>query len=150
MDTALDKLKEYSKKYQVEQVIQPIKSDIATFSIRPNTYELIVVVSALEHVTSADEMMNVLRHMEKGTKLGGINCLIVHSEVKEIDIETNKNLDPYIEVNLPTDDMLNRLRRVYHGWKERKVLVKPLTYHIMRNGKTIALKTNAITYVTQK
>ena len=55
-----------------------------------------------------------------------------------------------IEINLPTEEMILTLKDVYTEWQEVKIEIKNLAYDIVRNGKHIKLKTNAITYVVQK
>jgi hypothetical protein len=85
-----------------------------------------------------------------GTKYNGINCLIVNSEVEEIDIGTNEKLDALMEVNLSTKVMMNKLDSIYKSWEVLKTIVRPLEYNITRNEKSLLLKTNAITYVVRK
>ena len=93
LDSALIRLIEYSKKFGVEEVIQPIKADIGEYKIIANEYDLIVAVSTLEHVESPEKLEYVVRKMAQGTKQNGINCIVVNSEATEIDIETNEILD---------------------------------------------------------
>lgn len=88
--------------------------------------------------------------MLEGTKIGGINCIIVNSEVEEIEMETNNTLDALIEINISTKGMINKVTRIYAGWKIINQSVKPLEYQIIRNEKPVILKTNAITYVARK
>ncbi|WP_088034979.1 class I SAM-dependent methyltransferase [Evansella clarkii] len=150
LDSALDKLKLYSEEYEIEGVIETIKADIGHYEIAKNGYDLIVAVSTLEHVESEDVFENVIRKMASGTKDEGINCIIVNSEVEEIDIGTNENIDAMMEVNIKTEDMLNKLRHVYDGWEIVKQLVKPLEYKIVRDERDVLLKTNAITFAVRK
>jgi 2-polyprenyl-3-methyl-5-hydroxy-6-metoxy-1,4-benzoquinol methylase len=150
LDSALDKLKLYSEEYEVGEVIETKKADIGNYYIQENEYDLIVAVSTLEHVESEDVFENVIRKMALGTKTQGINCIIVNSEVEEIDIDTNEKLDAMMEVNIKTNDMMNKLRNIYHGWEVVKDLVKPLEYKIFRNERDVLLRTNAITFVVRK
>lgn len=150
LDSALNKLKEYSKEYHVEEVIRTEKADIGNYEIKPNEYDFIVAVSTLEHVKSEAIFEEVVRQMAEGTKDKGVNCLIVNSELEEIDLETNVQLDVLIELNLSTEDMINKLSSIYSGWELLKTIVKPLEYNITRNEKPVLLKTNAITYVVRK
>lgn len=150
LDSALNKLNEYSKKYQVEEVIRLEKADIGNFGIKPNEYDLIVAVSTLEHVKSETDFDEVILRMANGTKNNGINCLIVNSEVEEINLETNTKLDALMELNLSTEIMLNKLCSFYAGWEVLKTIVNPLEFKIIRSNQTILLKTNAITYVVRK
>lgn len=88
--------------------------------------------------------------MKLGTKEDGINCIIVNSEVEEIDIDSDEALETFLEVNLQTDEMIDKLEAHYDGWEVISHLVRPLEYHISRNERNILLKTNAITYVVKK
>jgi len=150
LDSALNKLKLYSKEFKVEDVIQSVKADIGNYEIKPNEFDYIVAVSSLEHVDSEETFEKVISYMAKGTKNKGINCIIVNSEVEEIDVETSRKLEAQMEINLSTESMMNKLSNIYVGWEVLTKLVKPLEYKITRDGKQILLKTNAITYVVRK
>lgn len=149
LDSAIEKLNAYSKKYNVENEILSVKADIGDYPILKNEYDFIVAVSSLEHVASELIFDHVVNQMAAGTKEDGINCLIVNSEVEEIDIEANVKLDALMEVNIKTDDMINKLNDIYNGWEVINQLVKPLDYKIVRDDREIMLKTNAITYVVR-
>lgn len=150
LDSALNKLKEYSNEYHVEDIIQTEKADIGNYEIQPNEFDLVVAVSTLEHVNSEAIFDKVVRQMADGTKDNGVNCLIVNSELEEIDLETKVKLDALMELNLSTETMINKLSSIYSEWSVLKTIVKPLEYNIIRNEKPVLLKTNAITYVVRK
>ncbi len=149
LPSAIEKLSRYSKEYDVEEVIELENSDITDYQIKQNEYDYIVAVSSLEHVASESIFDSVLKKMAAGTKDGGLNCIIVNSEVEETDIQTNERLDALMEVNIKTEDMIGKLRSFYNGWEVVKEQVKPLKYKIVRNDKEVLLKTNAITYVVR-
>ncbi len=116
-------------------VINNMKTEqaaIENYYIQRNTYDYIVAVSSLEHVQSEEDLKNVLHSMKEGTKSGGINCLIINSNIQEIDLHTNEELDALIEINLPTEDMIHLLKSIYKEWKEIKVEIKELVYDIVR------------------
>ncbi|MGD6888190.1 class I SAM-dependent methyltransferase [Bacillus mobilis] len=150
LDSALTKLQTYSKEHDVFEVIKTEQAAIENYYIQPNSYDYIVAVSSLEHVKSEEDLRNVLHSMKKGTKTGGINCLIINSNIQEINLHTKEELDALIEINLPTEDMLHLLKSIYNDWQEIKVEIKELSYDIVRNERHIQLKTNAITFVFQK
>ncbi|KAA0788761.1 class I SAM-dependent methyltransferase [Bacillus sp. BPN334] len=150
LDSALTKLQTYSKEHDVFEVIKTEQAAIENYYIQPDTYDYIVAVSSLEHVKSEEDLTNLLHSMKKGTKTGGINCLIINSNIQEIDLHTKEELDALIEINLPTEHMIYLLKNIYKKWKEIKIEIKELAYNIVRNGKHIQLKTNAITFVVQK
>ncbi|MFJ5763154.1 class I SAM-dependent methyltransferase [Neobacillus sp. NPDC093182] len=149
LDSALDKLKLYSEEYGVEEVIETKKADIGNYEITNNKFDFIVAVSTLEHVESEDIFESVIRQMALGTKNEGINCIIVNSEVEEIDIESNRNLDVMMEINITTVNMISKLNKIYDGWEVLNQLVKPLEYKIVRDKREVLLKTNVITYVVR-
>ncbi|MEB9613277.1 class I SAM-dependent methyltransferase [Bacillus cereus] len=150
LNSALTKLQTYSKEHDVFEVIKTEQATIENYHIDSNAYDYIVAVSSLEHVKSEEDFKNVLHSMKKGTKNGGINCLIINSNIQEIDLKTNEELEALIEINLPTEEIIRLLKSIYKGWKEVKVELKELAYNIVRNERHIQLKTNAITFVVQK
>lgn len=150
LESALIGLEQYSKQHDVAQTVELVKTDIGAYNIKPNTFDGIIVVSALEHVKSEQTLYDVLKQMEAGTKRHGLNCLIVNSEVEEYDLVTNEQLVPQFEVNMKTETMIERLNIVYENWEMVKKEIKKLTYEIDRDGRNVLLKTNAITYVVKK
>ncbi|KXI44576.1 methyltransferase [Bacillus cereus] len=150
LNSALTKLQTYSKEHDVFEVIKTEQAAIENYHIDSNAYDYIVAVSSLEHVKSEEDFKNVLHSMKKGTKNGGINCLIINSNIQEIDLKTNEELEALIEINLPTEEIIRLLKSIYKGWKEVKVEIKELAYNIDRDERHIQLKTNAITFVVQK
>lgn len=150
LDSALQKLTEYSEQYGVADRIIPEKADIGDYQIKRDSFDFIVAVSSIEHVQSVEVLDNVLYQMEGGTRKGGINCIVINSEVEEIEMDTNKKIDALMEVNVSTDVMLSKLQQTYREWELLHTVVKPLEYIISRNGQQILLKTNAITYVVRK
>ncbi|TKC14917.1 class I SAM-dependent methyltransferase [Robertmurraya kyonggiensis] len=150
LDSALEKLDQYRKEFHVENIIELYKSDIGDYQIQKNKYDLIVAVSSLEHVSSETIFESVVERMAAGTKSGGINCLIVNSDVQETDMETNEKLAALMEINIPTNEVIEKLNRVYRDWDILEQVVKPLEYQITRDAKTVLLRTNAITYVVRK
>lgn len=150
LDSALEKLKQYSKEYEVDKVIETIKADIGHYNIARNEYDFIIAVSTLEHVESEAIFEKVIQQMALGTKQGGVNCIIINSEVEERDLKTNEKLDVMMEVNKKTTDILSTLASMYLDWTTIRQIVKPLEYKIIRDEREVLLKTNAITFVVQK
>lgn len=150
LDSALEKLISYCKIYGVEKNIVPIKADISQYEIQESEFDYIVAVSSLEHVDSEKSLDEVLKRIVNGTKQHGINCLIVNSNVQEVDVDTGDHLEPLLEVQLTTDQMIEKLKNSYLGWEELMVAIKPLEYQIQRDGRDILLKTEAITFVVRK
>ncbi|MEK3886306.1 class I SAM-dependent methyltransferase [Bacillus sp. FSL K6-3431] len=149
LDSALQKLIKYSEKFNVKEVIQAEKADIGNYDIKPKYFDLIVAVSSLEHVQSELIFEKVVQQMAEGTKYNGINCIIVNSEVEEIDLANDKKLDALMEINISTHAMISKLKKLYNDWELLDVRVKPLKYNIVRDQRSILLKSNAITYIVR-
>lgn len=149
LESAIEKLMSYSKEFEVQPYIDANRSDIEEFNIEPDGYDLIVAVSALEHVSSEKALDGKLIEMAMGTKVNGVNCIIINSNVKEITVETNDVLEPLFEVNMNTVDLLELLDQHYYGWEIQRKTVKPLEFEIERNGQLVMLTTDCITYVAK-
>lgn len=150
LESAIDKLKSYSNKFGVEQYIVTRLSDIEQFRIEQGEYDMIISVSALEHVSSERALEIKLKEMTLGTKTNGSNCIIIGSNIKEVNLDNGQELDPMFEVNISTERMMELLDHQYSGWEIKKRFVKQLEYEIDRNGEPVKLTTDCITYVAKK
>lgn len=150
LESAIAKLKSYSQQFGVEPYIIPILSDIEHFSIGPNEYDIIVAVSSLEHVRSAQVLEQKLSEMNAGTRAGGANCIIIASNIREMLLENKQELDPMFEVNLSTERMIDLLKQQFAGWEIEQLIVKPLAFEINRNGQPVKLTSDCITFVAKK
>ncbi|KRE93317.1 methyltransferase [Paenibacillus sp. Soil766] len=150
MQSALSKLLAYSDRFGVHGHIETHLSDIGDYEIAEDTFDYIVAVSSLEHVDSEQTFEQVLDKIALGTKVNGINCLIVNSNLQEIDKLTGEELVPLIELNLTTDHLTDILNKQYEGWDILFTTVKQLSFNIERNDRQIDLKTDCMTYVVRK
>ncbi|MGF7050751.1 2-polyprenyl-3-methyl-5-hydroxy-6-metoxy-1,4-benzoquinol methylase [Paenibacillus sp. DS2015] len=150
LESAIDKLHDNSQKSGVEQFIVTRLSDIEQFTIEQEEYDIIIAVSALEHVSSERTLANKLNEMTFGTRKSGANCIIIGSNIQEVNLENGQDLDPMFEVNITTERMLELLDHQYATWEIQKRFVKKLEYDINRNGQSVKLITDCITFVAKK
>ncbi|MEK3884532.1 class I SAM-dependent methyltransferase [Paenibacillus sp. PL2-23] len=150
LESAIDKLQYYSRKYGVGHYIESVLSDIEHFPIEQERYDIIIAVSALEHVSSERALQEKLSEMASGTKLGGSVAIVIGSSIKEVSLEDGQDMDPMFEVNISTAKMFDLLDQQYAGWEIKKRLVKPLQYEIDRNGQPVKLSTDCITYIAKR
>ena len=150
LELAITKLNENAQQYGVKNCIRGIVSSIDDYEIAADSYDLILAVSALEHIASQSAFENKLVEIRDGLRPGGIACLIINSEVIEHSKETGQELPPQFEVNLPTSQMQDLLENTFEGWKIVKHTIVHQKYDIPR-GKSIAdLETDVVTYVVRK
>ena len=150
LELAIEKLLENAKRFGVESCIQGIVSPIEDFEISSNIYDLILAVSALEHIDSKESFVKKLEEMKDGIKLQGVVCLVVNSEIREKNKETGEALFPQFEVNLPTKELQEILQNIFADWEVLKSTVRGQQYDIPREGCVSELGTNVVTYVVRK
>ncbi len=102
LDLAIDKLYEYSAQYNVKQYINGIVMPIEEFLISPNSYNLIIAISVLEHINNEQALLNKLKEIKEGVCITGFICLIINSEITEKRIEDESFIDPQFEINIST------------------------------------------------
>lgn len=150
LDYAVKKLDDYSIKYQVKENIEGIVMPLEKYVIRADSYDLIMAVSALEHIDRKNSFFKKLSEIRDGVREGGFVCLVMNSEVTENDKETGKMLQPQFEVNLTTEHMKRTLCEIFDGWNFFKFIVSSQHYDIPRENCVAELRTNVVTLVARK
>ena len=121
-----------------------------TFEIPEGSYDLIMAVSALEHIASREAFDKKLWEIRDGLRDRGVVCLIVNSGVTEHDKTTGEERYPQCEVNLSTQQMERLLTETFAGWEVVKHTVVHQKYDIPREGYISALETDVVTLVARK
>ena len=147
---AIAKLNENAQQYGVADHIQGIVSAIDDYEIAADSYDLILAVSALEHVASQAAFEKKLHEIRDGLRPGGVACLIVNSGVVEHDKLTGQELLPQFEVNLSTTHMHDLLENSFTGWQVIKHTIVHQKYDIPRETGIADLETDVVTYVVRK
>lgn len=80
---AIDKLREYAMKYHVSLAINGIVGTIDDFAIEKKKYDLILAISALEHMDTIESFKAKLLEIEEGVKANGIVCFVINTEVED-------------------------------------------------------------------
>lgn len=150
LELAIAKLNENALQYGVENCIRGIVSAIDDYEITADSYDLIMAISALEHIASQSAFEKKLAEIWDGLRYGGIACLIVNSGVIEHDKATGQELPAQFEVNLPTDQMQELLEKTFAGWQVIKHTIVHQKYDIPREDCVADLETDVVTYVVRK
>ena len=120
------------------------------FTIAENSYDLILAVSALEHIDSKDAFLSKLAEIRNGIRENGIVCMIVNSGVREFDRLSDAELPPQFEVNLPTEELQKLLAQTFSGWDVLKTGIQQQRYAIPRGFAVSDLSSNVVTFVAKK
>lgn len=150
LDLAIEMLSWYAHEYQVSDSIHGIVSPIDAFEIEPDCYDLILAVSALEHMDSEASLIRKLYEIRNGTKENGLVCLIMNASVKEYHSATGEEIPAQFEVNLPVAVLQELLLSVFSGWNILKQTCVSQTYSIPRDGFISEVHTNVVTLVAKK
>lgn len=150
LEYAIERLWENAAYFGVTDQIRGVTAAIDEYGIKAEEYDLILAVSALEHVDSDRTFLKKLEQIRGGLRKGGIACLIVNSSVREWDRATGEALPPQFEVNLPTDKLLDILTYVFDGWAVVKRSTVRQKYIIPRGELMTDLETDVVTFVVQR
>lgn len=150
LDLAIEKLNENARRFGVSGTIRGAVSSIDDYAIKADSYDLIMAVSALEHVDSKATFVQKLEQIRDGIRTGGMACLIVNSGVQEQDKATGKELAPQFEVNLQTGELQRILEQMFAGWQIVKHTVVHQRYDIPRENGVADLETDVVTYVVRR
>ncbi len=150
LDLAIEKLCDNAKELDVASSINGIVLPIEDFRIKENQYDLIIAVSALEHIDSERSFVNKLTEISNGIRKNGIVCLVINSNVKEKDKSTGEEIPAQFEVNMSTEKMQAVLKEKFSGFDVIKETVSAQRYDIPRDGIISNLDTNVVTFVSQK
>lgn len=150
LDIAIQKLNRIAEENSVSLQINGILCSIDEFTIARENYNLILAVSALEHVATKEIFIHKLQEIRDGILPDGIVCLIINSDVKESIKAIGQYVSPQFEVNFSADELQDLLFAAFRGWNILKSTQRQQFYDIPRNGITHTLCTNVITLAAQK
>lgn len=150
LDPAIGKLLQNARSYGVEDSIQGHTAAIEEFPIPAGQYDLILAVSALEHVCSKESFSAVLQNICSGLRSGGIACLIVNTNVTERDKNSGAPLPPQFEVTLSADELFHTADRIFSCCRTLKRSITHQMYDIPRKNGIAVLETDVVTLVIQR
>ncbi|MCR5342441.1 MAG: class I SAM-dependent methyltransferase [Butyrivibrio sp.] len=150
LPVAIELLEKNASEHGVQDRIKGTVAPIEDYQIAKDNYDLIMAISALEHIDSEEHFFEKLLEIKNGIRDDGIVCLVINSDVTEIDSATNEELMPNFEVNLQTDVILDFLDEEFLEWEVIKRSVSVQEYDIPRDGITSRLSTKVITFVARK
>ena len=149
LDLAIEKLYANAEEYGVTSNICGIVKPIECYPIKENNYDLIIVVSSLEHVDTEESFVNKLYEMEKGVRKNGIVCLVLNSNVRELDKKTGCEIPAQFEVNLATEELQELCKKIFDKWTVLKSTIAEQQYDIPRDNGINELRTSVVTFVAR-
>lgn len=150
LDLAIEKLCDNAEELGVASSINGIMLPIEDFYIKENQYDLIIAVSALEHIDSERSFISKLSEISNGIRKNGVVCLVINSDVKETDRATGKEIPAQFEVNMSTENVQAVLKEKFSDFDIIKETVSAQQYDIPREGVISNLETSVVTFVAKK
>ena len=150
LEIAIEKLILNADEHSVAAKINGVVKSIEEYEIKENSYDLIMAISALEHIDTYESFLNKLTEIKEGLRKNGIVCFVINSNVREVNQSTNEFADAQFEVNLPTEKIQECLSTVFDGWSLLKTSVSEQEYDIPRETFISRLSTNVVTFVARK
>lgn len=150
LEVAIEKLRQNAKEHNVSSHIIGIVKSIEEYDINVNAFDFIMAISALEHIDTEQSFIKKLFEIKNGLRKDGIVCLVINSDIKEINLDTQENLDAQFEVNLSTEKIQEYLNDIFSGWNILKYSVSKQEYDIPRDSIISHLYTKVVTYVARK
>lgn len=143
-------LSENAKRYNVESAIKGVVCPIDDYIIQPGRYDLIIAVSALEHMDSEDLFARKLAEIRDGLKPGGIVCIIINSSVTERDKSTGAPREPQFEINLGAEALSASFQDAFEDFEILKSAVSNQSYEIPRGDCVAVMKSKVVTFAAKK
>ncbi|MED5015777.1 class I SAM-dependent methyltransferase [Paenibacillus chibensis] len=150
LEDAVEKLRKNAAEFGVATLIDAEAADVEQYPIPEVFYDYILACSCLEHTSSREALKRTLAAMKAGTKLGGIHCITMSTDVEEVDRETGQAGKGLIELNIPQSEAMDLLDRTYAEWNVLMKQTVPQSIPEEKDGRSIDFRCNLITYVAQK
>ena len=149
LDLAIEKLYENAEELGVASSINGIVETIENYPVVENKYDLVLAISALEHIDSEQSFLSKLSEINRGIRKNGVVCLVINSDVKETDKSTGEEIPAQFEVNLQTEKLQAVLKEKFSDFEIMKTAVSEQQYDIPRGDIISDLKTKVVTFVAR-
>lgn len=91
-------------------------ADVAEYNYGLERFDLILSVSCIEHVSSFDELRQILAKIQSATRRGGVNCFMISTDIEWYDEKNDRHIPPIIEFPLNSTDLVVLLKDLYVSW----------------------------------
>ncbi|MGN7456845.1 class I SAM-dependent methyltransferase [Paenibacillus pasadenensis] len=116
LEAAVDKLQENAAKFGVADQVRAIRADVEQEAFEAEAYDYVLACGCLEHVSSEEALLRVIRKLQDATRPGGIHGLSMNTNLRETALETGEELPPQIELRLSENRARSLLEQAYEGW----------------------------------
>ena len=147
---AIERLRENAVKYGVSSGINGIVCAADEYPVAQSSYDLILGISVLEHLSSPEILAGKLRQIRDGLRAGGIACFVINTGIEEHSKTTGAPLPVQFEINMDTREMEQFLTDTFSGFEILKHSVIHYTYDTYRESGITELDTDVLTFAVRK
>lgn len=144
---ASEKLLLYAAKHDVADRISAITSDVSSFRIPSDHYDVILAISVLEYCSSAEELAAKVSEIQCGTRPGGLNYLMIGGDIRERSIETGA---VHTESRFSDGAQVRFLQPAYRDWKVSLAETRRYEEILVRNGIQIHWESDYVSWAAWK
>lgn len=114
---AIEKLDTVINSRGLADRVRTVTADIAEYDYGQREFDLVLSVSCLEHTASYQELKDTITNLQRATKLGGVNCFMISTNVAWQDRATGQQIKPVIEYPLKSYELEQYLQDRYKLWR---------------------------------
>lgn len=130
---------------QIHGIVRPIEH----FPICAGQYDLILAISALEHIDTPAHFRKKLTEIKDGLKPGGTACLLLNSSVRAWGA-AGEEAEPPFECNFAADALHSMLFAAFNGFMILRSDISDQTYRVPQADGEIRLQTRVVTFVAKR
>lgn len=140
LPVAAERLKENVLAAGLESAVQAVVADLDNVALAPQSLDLLVSVSALEHAADLSALERLLLHLQEATRPGGLHCLIIGTDKVEVDA-AGRSRPARVEFALGQSAAESLLARIYENWEEIESSAAVFGVDEDRDGERYTLST---------
>lgn len=154
LPAAIERLAENASRFGVADRIQTAICGMEEFPIAPSGFDLIMIVSAIEHVASRALLERVLRDVKSGTRAGGRVFITTSTGRSIADAATGEPVATSVETPLATDEAAGLFRSLFsddlEGWSVDELSTTPYRERCNLDGRDVIWQSVEVNLLARK
>lgn len=137
LDTSIDLLEQNSTRYGVDKYINTRVVDNDYVELEPESYDLILAISVIEHCLGLDKVKRLLNQLAKGVRKNGYCQIEITTDRSLIDLNTKECLPTSVETPMSEVQVQSLLTEAFRDLKIIKM--SSFEYHedLIKDGREV-------------
>ncbi|MBL0184192.1 MAG: class I SAM-dependent methyltransferase [Candidatus Obscuribacter sp.] len=137
LDSSIDLLEQNSTRYGVDKYINTRVIDNDCVVIEPESYDLILAISVIEHCQGLNKVTRLLSELARGVRKNGYCQIEITTDRSLIDLDTKECLPTAVETTM-TEEQVQKLLK--EAFKDLNIIkMSSFEYHedLIKDGKEV-------------